>query len=128
MLLRQLFVVIALALSPIHVDKAHSQMQLPPGQSVQICNTLSYTTGMGISCQLHVQHNTVFLVFNSRSWWLTFWGDGTAPALLSRLCLDHNLFAVVETVIEQEKNIQRTRRISCATGKSQAWIVKNFTR
>lgn len=125
-LLRLPLLVLVLIVSP--TEQAYGQMQLPPGQSVQICNTLGHSTGMGISCQFHAQHNSVLLVFNGQSWWMTFWGDGTAQSLLPRLCLDHNLKFIIETVIERNKNITRTRRIPCATGKSQAWIVENFTR
>lgn len=114
------FALIALAVLLSALD-ARAQVQMWPGQEIQYCNGVGAISGGGIVCFHDITEQRIEMTFKSQMWHATFWGDGTATALLPPLCRISNVHRVTETVFEP--GLVRVRTIPCATGKSSKWIV-----
>jgi len=100
---------------------AHAQIQMAPGQGIQMCNTIGATTGGGVICSHNLKEQRIELNYLNPSWYMTFWGDGSAPSMLSQLCKTSNITQVIEVVTESK--LIRTRTVPCSTGRSGMWVV-----
>jgi hypothetical protein len=105
---------------------ASAQMQMWPGQEIQYCNGIGAISGGGIVCFHDIVDERVEFTFKNSSWHATFWGDGSAPAVLPPLCRISNVHSVTETVFEP--GLVRVRMIPCSTGKSGKWTVIRMSR
>jgi hypothetical protein len=102
-------------------DTADAQVQMWPGQEIKFCNGIGAISGGGITCAHDVAERRAEFTFMNAAFHTTFWGDGTAAALLPPLCRINGIDRVTETVFEP--GLVRVRTMTCSTGKSGPWIV-----
>ncbi len=98
---------------------SHAQITMAPGQALPMCNTIGSTTGGGVVCKHNLHEERIDLTYMNSMWHTTFWGDGSAPSMLTQLCHYSNIKWVTEVVFEPVG--LRVRTIPCDTGRSGTW-------
>lgn len=104
----------------------YAQVQMWPGQELKFCNGIGAITSGGTICAHNPNEHRIQFTFMNPDFHTTFWGDGTAPALLPPLCRLPGITSITETVFHPAKNdgvVVRVRTMTCSTGRSGPWVI-----